>query len=270
MVVGYSSPVEPLCGERRMLGLIGRSRDFRLLWAAHTVSVSGDAVTLVALPTIAILTLHATGLAVGILTAAWAVAWGAFGLVAGVWTDRLPRRRVMIVCDLARVVLLGSIPAAYFAGLLTIWQLLAVAALAATANVFFASSSTTYIPEILEASDFTEANSRLELSSSTSMLSGPTVAGALIGFVGAPLALLADAGSFACSALFLRGIPVEGRRPTAGAPRHFGREVATGLRAIRERPILMQITCGGAISNIGLSASQAVLLLFAVFSFVVH
>ena len=65
MAVGYSSPVEPLCGERRMLGLIGRSRDFRLLWAAHTVSVSGDAVTLVALPTIAILTLHATGLAVG-------------------------------------------------------------------------------------------------------------------------------------------------------------------------------------------------------------
>jgi MFS family permease len=244
------------------LGLLARSRAFRLLWSAHTVSVVGDAVTLVALPTVAILTLHAGGLAVALITSSWAIAWGLLGLPAGVWTDRLPRRRVMIACDLVRAVVLASIPIAYAADTLRIWQLILVAAFAAAANVFFTSAATTYLPEILPPADFTEANARLELSSSSSLLVGPPLAGAMIAVVGAPLALLADAFSFLGSASFLRWLPPAERQSKRRPEPHFRRELTAGLRAIRERPILIRITCGSGISNVGLAASQAVLLLF--------
>ena len=246
----------------RRLGLLGRHRDFRLLWTAHTVSVLGDSITIVALPSVAILTLHAGALAVGVLTAAWGIAWGVFGLVAGVWADRLPRRGVMIACDLARLALIASIPAVYLVGGLTIWQLAVVAALAATATVFFSTASSTIVPQILDPADFGEANSRIELSLSTSMLTGPTVAGALIGVIGAPLALIGDAISFLASALLLRGMRIESRPATPDADRQFGRELLLGFRAVRERPLLMLTTCCAGISNIGLAASQAVLLLF--------
>ena len=68
---------------QRLLGLLGRSREFRRFWTAHTVSACGDAITLVALPTVAILTLHASALQVGALTASGGLAWGLLGLAAG-------------------------------------------------------------------------------------------------------------------------------------------------------------------------------------------
>src|SRR5437764_455834 len=111
-------------------GVLGRSRSFRFLWTAHTVSAFGDAITLVALPSVAILTLHASGLAVGALSAAQGLAWGIFGLVAGVWVDRLRKRSVMIGCDLARLLLIASVPALSLLGVLRIWQLAVIAALA--------------------------------------------------------------------------------------------------------------------------------------------
>jgi MFS family permease len=244
------------------LGVIGRSCDFRLLWTAHSISTFGDAITLVALPSIAILTLHVGALAVGVLSAMQGAAWGVFGLVAGVWVDRLPRRAVMIACDLARLLLVGSVPVVAAFGRLTIWQLAAVAALAGVGTVFFLTASSTYVPELLEHTDLTEANARLELSTSTSMLSGPPAAGALIAAVGAPFAMAADAASFLVSALFLRSIEHTHPRAPAAARERFRSELAQGLRAVRERPVLIFITSATGVSNFGLAAQQAVLLLF--------
>jgi hypothetical protein len=58
------------------------------------------------------------------------------GLVAGAWVDRLRRRRTMIVADLGRAVLVGSIPVAALAGVLDLGQLLGVAFLAAILSTF--------------------------------------------------------------------------------------------------------------------------------------
>jgi MFS family permease len=253
---------KPRSVAQRSLGLLGRDRAFRRFWAAHTVSAGGDAVTLVALPTVAILSLHADGLVVGGLTAVSGLAWGIFGLPAGVWADRLPRRAVMVVCDLVRLALIASVPVAYLLGTVTIWQLVVVAALAASATVFFSTASTSSIPEILGPPDFAEANSRLELSTSASMLTGPPLAGALISLAGAPLALVADALSFLASALLLRGMPPGTSPPHRGARLSFGRELAIGLRAVRHQPLLIRAAVCAALSNVGGAACQAVLLLF--------
>src|ERR1700737_5134013 len=85
-----------------------RYRDFRLFWAARAISVAGDRISLLALPTVAILILGASPAQVGVLNAAGTLAWPALGLFAGVWVDRLRRRRVLVATDLVRAALLAS------------------------------------------------------------------------------------------------------------------------------------------------------------------
>src|SRR6266702_346870 len=90
-----------------------RRRVFRLYWSAQSISMLGDQVTGVALPLAGVLTLHATPPQMGVLTA---LVWApnlALALHAGALADRWGRRRrVMIVCDIGRALLLASIPAA--------------------------------------------------------------------------------------------------------------------------------------------------------------
>src|SRR5438132_9145449 len=71
-------------------------RDFRFFWAARAISVAGDRISMLALPTVAILILQASPAQVGLLNAAGTLAWPALGLFAGVWVDRLRRRRIMV------------------------------------------------------------------------------------------------------------------------------------------------------------------------------
>src|SRR5262249_22471966 len=102
-----------------------------------------------------------------------------------------------------RVVLIGSVPIAWRLGVLSLPQLFVVAGLSGIATVFFGLAYTSYVPNVVERRDLTEANARLEVSTAVASLSGPGLAGAGIGPVGAPLALAADAMSFACSAALI-------------------------------------------------------------------
>ena len=94
-----------------------RHPDFMRLWAGQTVSQLGSTITREALPYTAILTLGATPAQMGLLGAASGAPLLLFGLLAGVWVDRLRRRPIMIAADLARALLLLSIPLAYTLGL---------------------------------------------------------------------------------------------------------------------------------------------------------
>src|SRR5271155_2013924 len=82
-------------------------RDFRLLWAGQSVSELGSQVSLLAIPLVAVLTLHASTFEVGALTASSTAAFLLVGLPAGALVDRVSRRNVLIWADLGRVVVLG-------------------------------------------------------------------------------------------------------------------------------------------------------------------
>src|SRR3954470_11579096 len=86
-----------------------RQRDFAVFWAAQTLSVLGDSFALIALP---LLVLEATGslARMGLLTAVGGAAAGAAAGLPGVVVDRVDRRRLLIGCDLVRLVLYGVIP----------------------------------------------------------------------------------------------------------------------------------------------------------------
>lgn len=242
-------------------GVIRRNADFRRLWAAQTISVFGDSVTIVALPSVAILSLHASSLTVGFLNAAGWSAWGVLALVAGVWVDRLPRRPLLIGADLIRLAMIGSIPLAWALGVLTIAQLVVVAAVASACGVVFGLAYTAHVPHVVAAADLNEANARLELSNSAAFLSGPSLAGVLVSLANAPIALIADAVSFAGSALLLSRSKSPVTEPHAREP--FWHELREGVRVLRSQPILIRTTLAGGFANFGFAVVQAVFFLYA-------
>ncbi len=84
--------------------------EFRKLWIGQLVSASGSAVTTVALPLVAVVTLQASAVEMGALSALTIAPHLVFGLLAGVWVDRWSLRRVLIWTDVGRLLLLGSVP----------------------------------------------------------------------------------------------------------------------------------------------------------------
>src|SRR6185503_7360636 len=198
-----------------------REPGFQGLWLAQTVSQLGSQVTWIAMPLVAILTLGASPLEVGVLTAVDFLPFLLFTLPAGVWVDRLPRRRILIAADIGRAFVLAAVPAAYLAGVLEMWQLYVVGFLAGTLTVFFDVGYQAFLPELVPRERLAEGNSRLEVSRSAAVVVGPGLAGVLVGAVTAPLAILVDAVSYVVSSLFLFRIAASSVRIRASsdAPR---------------------------------------------------
>ncbi|MEU5785477.1 MFS transporter [Micromonospora lupini] len=252
------SPVRPTGG-------LLRHRDFRLLWAGQTVSSIGSNVTTVALPLVAVAVLDASTFQVAVLTAAAWLPWLLIGLPAGAWVDRLPRRPLMVVCDLLCALAFLSVPVTAALGRLTVEQLLLVALGAGTARVFFETADQVYLPVLLRPEQLPEGNAKLQATQTASYVVGPGIAGLIAQLTGAVAALLLDALTFLLSAVLLLRIRTAEPRPTRrDRSRSLRRDIAEGLRFVARDPYLRVLTVYGAASNIGLTGYQAVLVVFLV------
>src|SRR5450631_3283126 len=94
------------------LGGLSRDGDFLKLWGGQAISKIGSTITSVGIPLTAAIVLGASPLQMGILAGASGTGVLVFGLFAGAWADRLRRRPILIATDLARAVLLVTIPLA--------------------------------------------------------------------------------------------------------------------------------------------------------------
>jgi MFS family permease len=248
-------------------GRLWRHPDFLKLWVGETVSVFGSQVTLLAVPTVAILILHAGPFQVGVLSALEFLAFPTLGLVAGVYADRLRRRPIMIVCDIGRALALGSIPLAFVLDVLTLEQLYLVALLTGIFTVFFDVSYQSYLPALVDRANLIEGNTKLEITRSTAQVGGPAIAGFLIQFIGGARAVAIDALSFLFSALALAVIrkpEPEPRPSTASGVTGFIPEMREGIDVVFRSPILWRIAGCTATSNFGSNmVFGAVFLVFA-------
>ncbi|MBV9792969.1 MAG: MFS transporter [Actinobacteria bacterium] len=218
-----------------------RHRDFLLLWGGQTVSQIGSQVTILALPLVAIVVLRASALAVGLLSAAATSAYLLVALPAGVLADRVSKRTVMIGCDLASVAVIGWVPAAQVAGILTLGPLYAVALLASALSAFFLVSYTSYLPSLIGRGQLVDGNGKLATTQSVALVAGPALGALLVGLVGAARAMAGDAISFAVAAgcLFL----IRAREPRPGRalterPARFWPQLREGLAYVLHEPIL--------------------------------
>lgn len=251
---------------RRLLGgQLWRSPDFLKLWAGQSVSQMGTAVTMLALPTAAINLLRAGPTQIGLLSAIQFLAFPVLGLFVGVWVDRMPRRPVLIACDLARLLALASVPAAFLSDRLTMGQLYVVALVVGVSSVFFEVAYQSYLPSLVTRSELIDANGKLQASRQVAQVAGPALAGGLIEVLSAPLAIVVDSASYLVSVLTVLSIGTsEPRAQPAGAGRAgFRRELVEGLKVVFSNPVIRLVTASNATSNLGASIIDAVFLVYA-------
>ena len=281
-------------GQRRFGGLL-RQRTFRLLWTGETISQLGNAMAVVGVPLVAVVVLHASTFAVGVLTAAAWLPWLVIGLPAGAWVDRWPARRVMIVCDVISAALYASVPITAWAGVLTTGLLVAVQLAGGAASVLFMTAYQVYLPSIVAPAELIEGNTKMQGSASAAVFAGPSLAGLVAQLLGAVTALLGNAVSFLVSAACLLGArarpprPAAGARPaaprrtavrspavpqatvlpttvlpTTGRPTTLRREIADGLMFVLRDPFLRQLSTFWAAANLALTGYAALLVVFLV------
>ena len=246
-----------------------KNRDFVHLWWAESISQLGSQVSLIALPLVAITVLHATTFQVGALTAIEMSPFVLFGLPAGAIVDRLPRRPVLVVADLGRAAALASIPIAFGFDVLTFAQLCVVVFVTGTLTVFFDVAYQSILPALVERTQLTDGNAKLEISRSGTQLAGPALGGLIVQVAGAARAVAADAISFVASTIFIRGIkakepPIEPRAEDVGRLRSLGPEIREGLHYVLGHKVLRRIAGATATSNFFSSMVMAVFLLYAV------
>lgn len=233
-----------------------RDRDFLLLWGGQAVSQAGSQVTILALPLVAIVLLHATTLQVGLLSATATSAYLLVSLPAGVVADRVAKRTLMLASDAAQLVVIGSVPLAYAAGLLSLGQLYVVALATSILDVFFLVAYTSYLPVLLAPEQLMDGNGKLSTTQSLAQVAGPGLGALLVGVAGAALAMGSDALSFAASAACL--LAIRRREPKTGPARDPGREpgrpgfraeIGAGLRYVLREPILRHAVAWNGTAN---------------------
>lgn len=247
MIDVLTPAVPPPPTTRRWLPRLLRGTPFRRYWSAQTVSLFGDEISALALPLFAVLGLHAGPAEMGYLIAAALIPNLLFSVLAGAWIDRYPhKRRIMIIADVGRALLLAAVPVAFLLDVLTLEQLYVVAFLSGTLAVLFGVSNSTLFVSLVPKRDYMEANTLLNGSRATSYVAGPGAAGLLVQTLTAPVALLADALSYLVSAVLLMKI-----RPTEPPPSETkGLGIGQGLRFIARSPILRSTLLGATTLNL--------------------
>lgn len=238
----------------REAGLRGlwRNANYLLLWSGQAVSSVGTQLSQIAYPLL-VLALTGSAAQAGFLGAARTVPYVLLGLPAGALVDRWNRKRLMIICDAGRALLLGSIPLALLLGRLTLAQLYLVALAEGTLNVFFNLASTAAIPRVVTKAQLPTALAQDEVTLSAAFTAGPALGGLFFG-LGRALPFLADAISYAVSVLSVRLIRVDLNEPrqagVASAARGWPAlraEIGEGLRWLWAHPLVrfLSLVVGG-------------------------
>ncbi|MGH2585388.1 MAG: MFS transporter [Dehalococcoidia bacterium] len=237
---------------------------FLLFWTGQTISAFGTQITALALPLTAVLTLGASPVQMGLLSAAHTGPLLILGLFAGVWVDRLRRRPILIAADLGRGMLLATIPPAALLGLLSMEQLYTVALGTGVLTTFGTVAHASFVPAVVGREYLTEGNSRLAMSSQAAGVLGPGLAGGLVQMVTAPVAILLDALSFAASAFCLIINRVsEVPPPTPKQREHVWNEIGQGLRFVWRNQMIRALCIATGTFNLFGGALWAVFVLYA-------
>jgi MFS family permease len=215
-----------------------RNRAFVLLCAGQAVSMAGTQVSQLALPLL-VLDLSGSPALTGVFVALRTIPPLLLLLPAGAWLDRWDRKRVMIVSDAARALVLGSIPVTLAWGG-PILPLLGIVALVEGAfNTFFTVAETACLPQVVSEGELPHAIAIDNMTDQVSRMVGPTLGGVLYG-LGRTVPFAVDAISYAASVvslLFIK-VPFQRLRHTGGSAESLGAEIRAGVGYLAHHPVL--------------------------------
>lgn len=244
-----------------------RHRDFLKLWGGQTISVFGSLITKVALPLVAVLSLHATQVQVAFLYIADALPTLTLGLLVGALADRLRRRPLLIAADAGRTLALLSVPLAGRFGALSLGLLYAITVATSALSVLFNAAYPAYLATLVGEDHIVEGNAKLGASYAVAEVGGFGLAGALAQALTAPGAVLIDALTYVASVVSLALIRAPEMRPQPTTIHHnrvrqFAHDVADGLVLIWREPTRRSITAANAIRTCGGSLLATALVIF--------
>jgi len=203
-----------------------RNRDFRLLWTGQTVSIFGNFVHQVAVP-FQLLALGASPIQLGI-GASISTAMGLLlFLFAGAIVDRVPRRRVILACDLLSGIVVLAIALLSLTGTLRIEHIYIEAAFFGATGAFFMPAMGAIIPELVPADILVQGNTLRSFSRQGARLTGPVIGGLIVASAGPGWAFLADSLTFFVSFLVLLAASSTRRAPAPRQP--ILREIREGV-----------------------------------------
>jgi MFS family permease len=213
-----------------------RHRDFRLLFWGQAVSVVGDALLPVALAFAVLDGLDGSAGQLGLVLAAQVIPMTFLVLPAGVWADRMSRRRLMLVSDLGRAVVQALTAALLLGGGAELWHLIVLSALYGGLEAFFRPAAGGLTPSLVPPDELQQANALVGLAQNVGHVAGPAAAGALIVILSPGAALAVDAATFVVSAAFLVVLrePARAPHPHDHVP-HFWSELKGGVAEVRRR-----------------------------------
>lgn len=244
-------------------GPLWRGRRFATAWGAQTVSELGDRISELAIPLVAVTVLDESASRVALLTA---VVWlpNLLALLVGTWVDRRPRpRRLLVVADLARALVVLTVPLAAVLGALTFAHLLAVALLLGAWSTLFRSAWQPFFVALVPRERYLEANGLFSATRSGSFIAGPAAGGGLVQLLTAPYALVVDGISFLASASLLGAADVPDRSPAPDDGSSLRRRLIDGMRHVWRDPFLAPMLRCVSWINLFTFVVGALLVVFA-------
>lgn len=240
----------------------GLTSDFWKFLAGQSISTLGSSFTSFALPLL-IFKLTGSALNLAFTVVATVLPYLLLGLVIGAWADRLQRKRLMIGTDLARALVIASIPLVFALGFLSVWWIYAVAFVTSTLSICFDAANFAAVPSLVQRDELVTANGRIQASYSMAKIMGPLLAGLLIIKVPLPMLLLVDASSFLISAGSLILIRASFNAVSSEKRASIRHDIMEGLRYLLKQPVLRSITLLLLFINFILPTTTSQLVLFA-------
>ena len=252
---------------RRTLGRLftglWRDPEFMKLWSSMTITAFGAQITNLALPLTAAVMLSATPMQMGILVALETLPFALVSLHAGVLIDRVRKLPIVIAANWGRGLALLAIPAAAYAGVLSIEMLFAVGFVCGIQNVVGGAAYQVLLAQMAGRERLVEANAKSSLGEMSSALIGPGLAGGLIQLLTAPFAIVLDACTFFASALMLRRIRPPRDVAHRGPKASVMAEIHEGLKLVWNNRTLLALAWLAGLWQILHHMQMAVLILFA-------
>ena len=242
--------------------MLWTNRNFVLLWTGQFVSQVGDRLAMVAFPWL-VYTETGSTLSTGIVLAIYTLPYVLFGMFAGVVVDRFNKRRVMLMAELGRMVLVLLVP---LAAEWALWSVFLISFAMASLTVLFDPAKLSLLPDIVPRERLMRANSLLAAAETLTEVLGYASAGFLLYAVSTATAFRLDALTFGVSALTLALMsyapPV--RAATERVTSSFAKELREGFRYMRRHAGLLANTLLAVAIAFGLGASYPVTFFFAV------
>jgi MFS family permease len=244
-------------------GGLWRDSDFVKFWSGETLSLLGSQVSLIAIPLLAVTRLSASPLQMGMLNSAQYIPFLVLALVAGVWVDRYRRLPMMVATNFGRALLIGFVPLAITLKLLNMGLIITLVFLAGLLTVVFALAYQAYLPSLVGDQHLMEGNGKLAGSQSFAQMSGPGVAGLLVGTIGAPIAILINAVTYLMAGTSVLAIrrPEPAPVPEAGPRKSIWVQITHGVRLSVSNVYLRALGIEASIYNLFNQMLWAVLIL---------